>query len=135
MGLWCIDCNGGKINTEKNICERCGSQNIANVSRNMTVGDILDITQVSKDKKLLEAMSNLMDTDIIEYNLKMSYFREQLSQTKQIEERSKPKCPTCSSTNLSPISNLSKAGSVALFSIFSQKVKHQWKCNSCGYEW
>ncbi len=47
----------------------------------------------------------------------------------------KPKCPTCSSTNVQKISSLSKAGSVAVFGIFSQKVKHQFKCNNCGYEW
>lgn len=46
-----------------------------------------------------------------------------------------PKCPTCNSTNIKKISGLSKAGSVAMFGIFSQKVKHQFKCNNCGYEW
>lgn len=44
-------------------------------------------------------------------------------------------CPTCGSTNTKKISGLSKAASVGLFGIFSQKVKHQFKCNSCGYEW
>lgn len=43
-----------------------------------------------------------------------------------------PKCPTCQSTNIKKVSGLSKAGSVALFGIFSQKVKHQWHCNECG---
>ncbi|MDE7207477.1 MAG: hypothetical protein K2N90_10050 [Lachnospiraceae bacterium] len=51
------------------------------------------------------------------------------------EWQNKPKCPTCSSTNVRKISSLSKAGSVAMFGIFSQKVKHQFKCNNCGYEW
>lgn len=45
------------------------------------------------------------------------------------------KCPTCGSTNTKKISGLSKAASVGLFGIFSQKVKHQFHCNSCGYEW
>ena len=44
----------------------------------------------------------------------------------------KPKCPTCQSTNIKKISGLSKAGSVAMFGIFSQKVKKQWHCNGCG---
>ena len=44
----------------------------------------------------------------------------------------KPKCPTCNSTNIKKISGLSKAGSVAMFGIFSQKVKKQWHCNNCG---
>lgn len=49
-----------------------------------------------------------------------------------INQCNQPKCPTCGSTNLRKISNLSKAGSVALFGIFSQKVKKQWHCNNCG---
>ena len=51
------------------------------------------------------------------------------------EWQNKPKCPTCSSTNVQKISSFSKAGSVAVFGIFSQKVRHQFRCNNCGYEW
>lgn len=46
-----------------------------------------------------------------------------------------PKCPTCQSTNIKKISSLSKAGSVAMWGIFSQKVRKQWHCNNCGSEW
>ena len=48
------------------------------------------------------------------------------------EALNKPHCPTCNSTNIKKISGLSKAGSVAMFGIFSQKVKKQWHCNGCG---
>lgn len=44
-------------------------------------------------------------------------------------------CPTCGSTNTKKISGMAKAASVGLLGIFSQKVKHQFHCNSCGYEW
>ena len=40
-------------------------------------------------------------------------------------------CPYCHSMNTKKISNIAKAGSVAMFGIFSKKVKHQWHCNSC----
>lgn len=40
-------------------------------------------------------------------------------------------CPYCKSTDTQKISGLSKVGSVALFGIFSQKVKKQWHCNNC----
>ncbi len=46
-----------------------------------------------------------------------------------------PKCPTCKSTNIKKISSLSKAGSVAMWGIFSRKVHKQWHCNNCGSEW
>lgn len=44
-------------------------------------------------------------------------------------------CPYCQSTNTSKISNMSKAGSVALFGVFAMgKVSKQWKCNNCKSE-
>lgn len=42
-------------------------------------------------------------------------------------------CPYCNSVNTKKISNLSKAGSVALFGIFAiGKTSKQWHCNGCG---
>lgn len=46
-----------------------------------------------------------------------------------------PKCPTCQSTDIKKISAVSKAGSVFMWGLLSQKVKKQWHCNNCGYEW
>ena len=46
-----------------------------------------------------------------------------------------PKCPTCGSEKLSKVSTLSKAGSVFMFGLLSQKVKKTWHCDNCGYEW
>lgn len=45
------------------------------------------------------------------------------------------KCPICQSENIQKIFTMTKAGSVALWGIFSQKIKKQWHCNSCGSEW
>ena len=33
------------------------------------------------------------------------------------------------------ISTALKAGSVFMWGLLSQKVKKQWHCNNCGYEW
>ncbi|MCI8371983.1 MAG: zinc-ribbon domain-containing protein [Lachnospiraceae bacterium] len=49
--------------------------------------------------------------------------------------QNKPHCPTCSSTNIRKISGISKAGSIAMWGIFSRKVHKQWHCNNCGSEW
>lgn len=46
-----------------------------------------------------------------------------------------PKCPTCQSTNIKRVSGTSKAVSVAMWGLLSQKVKKQFHCNNCGYEW
>lgn len=41
-------------------------------------------------------------------------------------------CPYCQSTNTKKITNMSKAGSVALFGVFAMgKVSKQWHCNQC----
>ena len=45
------------------------------------------------------------------------------------------KCPTCDSLNTYKISGMSKSVSVGLFGLFSQRVKRQFHCNNCGYEW
>ena len=42
------------------------------------------------------------------------------------------KCLYCQSTNTKKISNVSKAGSVAVFGVFAAgKVSKQWHCNNC----
>ena len=79
----------------------------------------------------------------LKYNERLNY---EMKMNKQLDAKfqdaydevygtKKIKCPTCGSTNTEKISALSKGVSVGLFGIFSQKVKHQFKCNSCGYEW
>lgn len=52
----------------------------------------------------------------------------------RIQDPTKPivTCPYCKSTNTTKISGISKAGSVMMFGIFSQKVKKQWHCNNCN---
>ena len=116
---------------------------------NMTNEDIMDIGTASNyNRSLLDAMVELRNKDVIEYETKMAAFRvtsNQLNnQQKQIQQQAKiqkqievnvPKCPTCGSTNVQEISGLSKAGSVALWGIFSRKVHKQWHCNGCGSEW
>lgn len=74
-----------------------------------------------------------------EYHLHIYY--EKLAAKQAEEERQRiayeatlPHCPTCNSTNLTKISGTSKAVSVAMFGLLSQKVKHQFKCKNCGYE-
>lgn len=42
------------------------------------------------------------------------------------------KCPYCQSTNTKKISNVSKAGSVAVFGVLAAgKVVKEWHCNDC----
>ena len=60
-------------------------------------------------------------------------FKDKIAQVNaQAQEwLNKVHCPYCNSTNCKKISGVSKATSVAMFGIFSQKVKKQWHCNNC----
>lgn len=135
MGLWCIDCSTGNYNDfdiEKKVCKRCNSTNIADISGNMKVGDILTITAFSKDKKFLEAMSELYENNIIEYESKMSQFRTQVQQQEnsRAQAANTVKCPRCGSTNIT-------AGQrgFSLLTGFVGSGKTVNRCANCGHKW
>ena len=130
--FWCVNCES-IIKDNENKCNKCNSSSLVNIyNGKITIGEMLILKNISKDISFLEAMVSLKETDPIEYQLKMSQFK---SQTGQQESGNIPKCPTCGSTSLSKITATSKAVSVGLFGIFSQKVKKTWHCENCKYEW
>lgn len=82
-----------------------------------------------------EHFSKKAYNDMLEYDRKERKRLQEFWDTAGRSEQSKPKCPTCGSTDLRKVSVGAKTVSVGLFGIFSQKVKKTWHCNSCGYEW
>lgn len=91
------------------------------------------LSSISSDYNFMQAMENLKEKDIIEFNLKMSQFKSQLGQqSSNSTQDNKVHCKYCNSTNVKKISGLSKAGSVAMWGIFSKKVHKEWHCNNCG---
>lgn len=50
-------------------------------------------------------------------------------------EATRPRCPTCHSTDIKRITIDQKIGGFLLLGVFSQKAKRQFHCNHCGYEW
>lgn len=103
----------------------------------MKFDEYLIISKISQDRTFLNAMINLKEKDPIEFQLKMSQFKTQVQQqeSNRVQMDIRPKCPTCGSTDLSKVSTMSKAGSVIMFGLLSQKVKKTWHCNKCKYEW
>lgn len=53
----------------------------------------------------------------------------------RLAQQNKPKCPTCSSTNVQKIGTGERAVSVAVLGIFSKKINKSFKCKNCGYTW
>lgn len=120
-------------------CPYCHS-NVETI--NMSTEDYLVLRDISNyNRQLLEAMIDLHDKDIIEYELKMSQFRNQAEQQKSAQsvhsqqKSNLPKCPTCSSTDIKKIGTGERMGSVMMFGIMSKKINKTWKCNNCGCTW
>lgn len=103
----------------------------------ITYDELCVIEDISSDDSFLEAMIDLKEKDPIEFQLKMNQFKTNLGQQESIKMQTdtRPKCPTCGSTNLKKVSTTSKVTSVAMWGLFSQKIKKTWHCNNCKYEW
>lgn len=57
------------------------------------------------------------------------------SQTIKQPTQNVPKCPTCGSLNVKPISGVERTASVGFFGLFSKKINKSYKCGNCGYTW
>lgn len=115
-------------------CPNCGTEF---VNIDFPAKDLAVIEDISEDVSFIEAMIKLHDTDIIEYELKMSQFRNQVQQQESSKSQNDitPKCPHCKSTNIKPISALNRGASIAMLGIFSKKINKSFECLDCKYTW
>ena len=99
--------------------------------------DALIIYNATKSTEIIDAMIELKQRDIIEYGLKLSQFKSQLTQEQSIKIQSdtRPRCPHCKSLNVSKIGAGERIGSVAMLGLFSKKINKSFKCKNCGYTW
>ncbi len=104
---------------------------------NISWDELSIIEDISTDKNFLQAMIDLKEKDVIEYNLKMSQFKSQLEQQKsnKIQNDNTPRCPHCKSTNIKPISTLNRGASIAMLGVFSKKINKSFECLNCKYTW
>lgn len=134
-------------------CEKCGAVGLCNDTdqlihkvnncngnlkkTNISENDFDLLHDISDDKNFLQAMIDLKEKDIIEYNLKMSQFKSQLEQQKsnKAQNDNTPRCPHCRSTNIRPISGLNRGASIAMWGIFSKKINKSFECLNCKYTW
>lgn len=97
----------------------------------------------------LHSMLELKKNDINEYNKKISEWDSQ-REPKLVRDSQKwgnnpnpipkinpryPKCPNCNSVNVRKIDFVERAGSIAVFGLFSKKIGKSFKCKGCGYTW
>lgn len=46
-----------------------------------------------------------------------------------------PHCPTCQSSKIKKISDLSRTAHAVLFGVVSKTARSQFECLNCGYKW
>ena len=125
----CAPCFDAYWSKEKTICEYC---NHPVVKMNLTVSEFNVILDISGETDFIEAMDELKSKDIIEFNLKMSQFKSQVSQTQaqQKHEEEKIHCPKCNSTSIS-----TGARGVNNFWGMLGASKTVNRCGNCGFTW
>ena len=94
--------------------------------------ELMIIRKISPDNSFLDAMIDLKEKDIIEYNLKMSQFKAQLQQQKSSASQtgSMVRCPRCGSPNIT-------AGQrgYSLLTGFVGSGSTVNRCANCGHKW
>ena len=123
----------GWVNEDCYECPICQNSLIDTI---LTIDEYNIVDNISDDVSFLEAMIKLKQKDIIKFQSRMFQFKTQLAQQENNKAKNDntPKCPICGSANIKKISDLSKAGSVAMWGIFSRKVHKQWHCDHCDSE-
>lgn len=61
--------------------------------------------------------------------------RERLNLPSSYTPKSTPKCPTCGSTKVHPISTAKKATGFVLAGVFSSNFGKSYECENCNYKW
>ena len=93
-----------------------------------------DQERFSDFKSLIRAMIALKEKDIIEYELKMSQFRNQSNQQEQAKEQprtsNQPKCPRCGSTAITA----GQRGYSLLWGFIGSGNTVN-RCSNCGHKW
>lgn len=118
----------------KSNCSFCNSKMIKTP---LLVEEYVYITLISEDRDFIDAMIELKQKDIIEFKTKIAQFKVQVDaqEERERQEKNKPKCPTCGSTNIRKIGTGERVASVVGFGLLSKKINKTWKCNNCGHTW
>ena len=111
------------------ICPICGGSLSISI---LTDEEYDNLILVSHDSTFFKAMEDLKRTDPIEFQLKMSQFKNQVDAK---FESNVPKCPTCGSTNIEKIRATKRWITVGLFGLGSSDAGKSMRCRDCGYKW
>ena len=113
------------------ICEKCGEYIEIKYSEDYISKAQSEYCVVTNGAKIICKCGNRCQDGLIEPKKNQKIIHVQQSDS----TLNKPKCPTCSSTNVQKIGTGERAVSVAVLGIFSKKINKSFKCKNCGYTW
>ena len=111
-------------------CEYCGAKLL---HTNMTAEEKFLIKHISEDKEFFMAMLKLREDDIIEYQTKISSFRDKAKRDgcyDSPKQSNVPKCPMCGSTNIT-----TGQRGYSFWTGFLGSNKTVNRCSNCGHTW
>ena len=129
----CNKCNGiGMCDSNSDLIHKVNNCYGKLTQCNISCDDLDVISRISNDNAFFQAMIDLKEKDIIEYNLKISQFKVQLQQQKSSAPQSANtvRCPRCGSTNIT-------AGQrgYSLLTGFAGSGSTVNRCANCGHKW
>ncbi len=70
-----------------------------------------------------------------QYRKELAMNQKQAEQARIEKEQNTPRCPTCGSTNVHPISSGKKALGFITVGVFSSSFGKSYECDDCKYKW
>lgn len=121
------------------LCEKCGSTIFVKEGIEVKFDRVnSDYCKLKDGIQITCCCGNFSDTDLIareDLPHTASDTRLLAGYTPKGIQQNVPKCPTCSSTNITRISTASKVINAGVFGLLGNKRKKTFHCNNCRYEW
>ena len=143
----CPKCRGLYFDQDQQ-CDNCKIELLDKDDFNTTLGEYYQMNHsqrvANRYNPQYEIICKYQFPEIYEYNEQKSQQEykalQRKSQQKMIEkeqiekQQNTPKCPTCGSTNVHPISTAKKATGFVLAGVFSSNFGKTMHCKQCGYK-
>ena len=144
----CPKCRGLYFDQDKQ-CDNCKIELLDKDDFNTALGEYYQMNHsqrvANRYNPQYEIICQYQFPEIYEYNEQKSQQEYEALQRgvqqKRIEkeriekQQNTPKCPTCGSTNVHPISSGKKAIGFLTVGIFSSSFGKSYECDNCKYKW
>ena len=144
----CPKCRGLYFDQDQQ-CDNCKIELLDKDDFNTTLGEYYKMNHsqrvANRYNPQYEIVCKYQFPEIYEYNEQKSQqeykalqrkAQQKMIEKEQIEkQQNTPKCPTCGSTKVHPISTAKKATGFVLAGVFSSNFGKSYECENCKYKW